>query len=86
MGLCEFSSNQKWNLIYRGSQDGFEVSTFHTKCDNTENSLTIIKSTNDNIFGGYTEQSWSGNISKNDSNAFIFSLANELNRPLKIKS
>jgi hypothetical protein len=35
LSLCEFSSNQKWNLIYRASQDGFEAFSFHTKCDNS---------------------------------------------------
>jgi len=48
--------------------------------------LAVIKSKNDNAFGGYTEQSWSGNgIYKADPNAFIFSLINKLNRQLKMK-
>lgn len=41
------------------------------------NTLTVIKSENNNIFGGYTEQDWTGNSEfKNDPNAFIFSLVN----------
>jgi len=88
--LCEFPVDQKWNLIYRASQDGFEAAKFHSKCDNKPNTLVIIKSTNDNVFGGYTEQTWnhSGdyiNIYKADPNAFIFSLINKLNRQLKMK-
>jgi len=103
--LCEFPLNQKWNLIYRASRDGFKASQFHAKCDNKPNTLIIIKSTNDNVFGRYTEQSWTPfdydlvlkqlftNRSRaqglfnrsSDPNAFIFSLINYLNRPLKIK-
>jgi hypothetical protein len=83
--LCEFSLNQKWNLIYRASRDGFKASQFHAKCDNKHNTLVIIKSTNGNIFGGYTEQSWAHGSLKFDRIAFIFSLINQLNRPLKIK-
>jgi hypothetical protein len=51
----------------------------------------IIKSSNGNVFGGYTEQSWSNTgpvsefIDKSDPNAFIFSLINKENRPLKKK-
>ena len=33
----------------------------------------------------YTEQSWSGQYCNNDENAFIFSLINKLNKPLKMK-
>jgi hypothetical protein len=85
MYLCEFPIDQKWNLIYRATQDGFKASQFHSKCDDKSNTLVIIKSENDNIFGGYTEQSWSGRYHKNDQNAFIFSLINKLNKPLKMK-
>ena len=85
ISLCEFPVDQKWTLIYRASQDGFEASQFHDKCDDKQNTLIIIKSTNGNIFGGYTEQSWSGNDFKVDLNAFLFSLINKDNKPLKMK-
>ena len=77
MTLCEFPIDQKWVLIYRGSQDGFEAGSFHIKCDYKPNTLIIVKSTNGNVFGGYTEQSWEhiGNY-KADPSAFIFSLIN----------
>jgi hypothetical protein len=87
--LCEFPINQKWNLIYRASRDGFEASSFHAKCDSKPNTLIIIKSTNGNVFGGYTEQTWNkiGNNGnhKADPNSFLFSLINKLNKPIKIK-
>jgi len=84
--LCEFPENQKINLIYKATKDGFKASSFHSKCDYKPNTLIIIKTTNGNIFGGYTEQDWSGFQFKNDQNAFIFSFINkEENKKLKMK-
>jgi hypothetical protein len=84
--LCEFPVDQKWNLIYRASQDGFEAVNFHKKCDNKPNTLTFIKTTNDYVFGGYTEQTWNSiGGYKADPNSFIFSLINKDNKPIKIK-
>jgi len=86
MDLCSLS--KEWELIYRASRDGFEANDFHLKCDKKPNTLVIIKSTNGNIFGGYTEQDWTsvaGHIYKNDPKAFIFSLVNKENKPLVMK-
>jgi hypothetical protein len=83
--LCEFPENQKLNLIYKATKDGFKASSFHSKCDYKPNTLIIIKTTNGNIFGGYTEQDWSGFQFKNDQNAFIFSFINKENKKLKMK-
>jgi len=86
INLNEFPLFQTWTLIYRASQDGFEASSFHAKCDNKPNTLIIIKAINGNVFGGYTEQSWSGqSCFKVDSNAFLFSLVNNLKKPIKLK-
>ncbi len=85
ISLCEFPVDQKWTLIYGASQDGFEASSFHTKCDEKPNTLIIIKSKNGNVFGGYTEQSWSGKGYKSDPNAFLFSLINKDSKPIKMK-
>jgi hypothetical protein len=75
MDLCSLS--KEWELIYRASRDGFEGYDFHLKCDKKPNTLVIIKSTNRNIFGGYTEQDWTHTGGyKNDHKAFIFSLVN----------
>ena len=92
MSLCQFiPAEQKWNLIYRASRDGFEASSFHSKCDNKPNTLVIIKSENGNVFGGYTEQSWfsigseNKSLNKSDPNSFIFSFINKDNKSIKIK-
>jgi hypothetical protein len=31
--VCEFSPNDKWSLLYRGTRDGFDSSDFHSKSD-----------------------------------------------------
>ncbi len=88
--LCEFSPNDKWSLLYRGTRDGFDGSDFHSRCNGHSNTLTILKAKGSyNIFGGFTAVSWesgrSPGIYKSDPNAFIFSLTNKDNRPVKIK-
>lgn len=84
MSLCDFE-DQKWRLIYRASKDGFRAKDFHEKCDDTFNTLTIIKTTNLSVFGGYTRASWSKEEGfKEDEDSFIFSLTNNHNKPLLI--
>jgi hypothetical protein len=63
-------------LIYRASRDGFSASSFHSKCDNYSNTVTIIKTLSNSVFGGFTSAKWTYNYGyyTSDSNAFIFSL------------
>jgi len=78
-------SNKTWNLLYQASRDGFSSSMFHSKCDGVLGTLTVVKSTNNNIFGGYTEADWSGYYQyQNDANAFLFSLVNSYNTSVKM--
>ena len=85
--LCEFNLKDKWKLIYRASQHGFNSNDFHSRCDAYSSTLTILKTKqNGNIFGGYTSQSWcpSTSLFKYDPHAFIFSLVNKDKLPCKI--
>ncbi len=86
INLCEFNKEQRWKLLYRASEDGFGAGQFHAKCDGNLNNLVVIKSHNENIFGGYTNQAWnqSGTCGQ-DAGAFIFSLVNKENNPFKAK-
>jgi hypothetical protein len=62
-------------LLYRATIDGFNASSFHSKCDNKSRTISIIKTTSNYVFGGYTNATWDGDgVSKTDSTAFIFSL------------
>jgi hypothetical protein len=83
--LCEFSPSHKWTLLYRASSHGFSSQNFHSHCDNKANTLTVIKTTNGNIFGGFTQQTWEGSGYKIDNNAFLFGLVNQENNPIKMK-
>ena len=83
--LCDFSPKDKWRLLYRGSTHGFGSQDFHKRCDGEAHTLTIIKS-KAWIFGGYTSASWDENDQyKADRDAFLFSLVNKENKPVKMK-
>ena len=63
--------------IYQASKDGGEPSIFHSKCDKVSNTLVLIKSRNNNRFGGFTSNYWESTNKeefKDDKNAFVFSL------------
>ena len=63
------------NLLYRASRDGFTTKVFHDNCDYRENTVTIIKSNFNHVFGGFTSAKWDLNrLFIKDSNAFLFSL------------
>jgi hypothetical protein len=63
------------NLLYRATRDGFTASAFHSKCVGKENTVTIIKTDSNYVFGGFTHEKWIiGDGWINDSKAFIFSL------------
>jgi hypothetical protein len=75
-------------LLIRGTRDGFGSNVFHSKYDGHSNTLTILKAKRSEfIFGCFTTVEWeSSNKLKLDPNAFIFSLTNEDNMPLKMKA
>jgi hypothetical protein len=80
-------SDGDWRLIYRASRDGYLASDFHSKCDDKPNTLIIIRSCSNCLFGGYTEKSWSNDVNdsdilKPDPKSFIFSLLNTDRRKL----
>ena len=62
--------------LYQASIDGDGAMNFHSKCDNIPNTLVVIESAGNRRFGGFTTQFWesSSGKSKDDKNAFLFSL------------
>jgi len=82
--LSEFCGNtqQKTELLYKASRDGFDANAFHNRCDNKGPTITIVQSTNNYLFGGYTSVAWTSSGSYAiDSNAFLFTLTNPHNIP-----
>jgi len=78
--------NKLFSLLWRGSRDGFGARTFHSRCNTKANTVTVIKNKNGFIFGGFTSIPWSSKGGyKEDSKAFLFSLTNPSNTPLKLK-
>ena len=85
MKLCEFSEQQEWRLVYRATDHGFGFEDFHGRCSGQKKCLTIIKAEGGNIFGGYTGNAWNKEAKyMPDDNAFLSSLINKENTPLKM--
>jgi hypothetical protein len=77
-----FTIRYVWILLYRGTRDGFSASTFHSRCNRSGSTISVVKSSSGYIFGGYNPNSWesSGNFQK-ASGSFLFSLTNPWNIP-----
>jgi len=82
--LTMFDKSPKVRLLYRASRDGFDPNVFHTKCDDYKATLTIVKSTSGNIFGGFSDQSWKPtNNYKKSNNCWLFSIDHKELYPVK---
>jgi len=67
----------KYKLLYRGTRDGMNASSFHQKCNSIPNTISIIQTTKGYKFGGYAEQTWENNnnpIWIKDDKSFVFSI------------
>jgi len=89
--LLEWSGYKKMKLLFRGTRDGMNAQSFHNKCDNNGETITLIQNDKGNIFGGYASIPWTEGpysasyYSARDS--FIFTLTNIYNtKPTKFKN
>lgn len=74
--LYDLFENPCFDLLYRGTKDGFDARNFHRCCDLKGPTLTLIKTTAGRIFGGFANESWESTINETyvaDPHAFIFS-------------
>jgi hypothetical protein len=80
--LNKFYGNdiQKWNLVYKGTKDGFTIDDFHRCSDSQGPTMTIIQTLDNYLFGGYTSVSWNFHqgvkSGVTDRTAFLFTLTN----------
>jgi hypothetical protein len=75
VSLVEITKSSKGILLYRATRDGFNGEAFHSKCDGKRNTITIIKSHLNYVFGGFASSAWNSSCTRiNDPNAFLFSL------------
>jgi hypothetical protein len=71
--------HSRFELLYRGTRDGFGSTDFHRTCDGHSDTVTFIRTTKDFVFGGYTPVPWdSTNKYKTDSShrSFVFTILN----------
>lgn len=74
----------KFKLLYRGTKDGMDANTFHKKCDEFAPTLTIVKSTQGKIFGGFSDQKWTvTNNYKQSDKTWLFSIDEKEKFPVK---
>ena len=72
--ITGYNKKIKYKLLYRASVDGDKAKTFHEKCDGIRGTLSLVKTTKNMKFGGYTEAIWNSNGYQKDEKAFCFSL------------
>jgi len=77
--LLSWLDNRELELLYRATENGFEATSFHSKCNNQGASLVIVKSTDENIFGGYTSVGWKGGTNNYipDTKSWLFTMVNQ---------
>jgi len=69
---------KSFQLLYKGSKDGFQSNQFHSKCDKKGPTLTVIQSTKGNIFVGYNPKNWETNSQYTyDTGTWLFNLVNQ---------
>lgn len=72
-----YKKSMEYSLLWRASRDGFDWEDFYGKCDGISNTLCIIQSKEDNVFGGFTSVKWSRESSyeyQDDPKACIYSI------------
>ncbi len=75
------------SLVFRATRDGFESKDFHRKCDNISNTLSLIKTSNGDLFGGFTQMKWTSNCEYiEDQKAIIFNLEKDKKEHFKLSS
>jgi hypothetical protein len=71
----------RFRLLWRGSRDGFGANDFHDRCDGHAKTVTLIKSKNHCIFGGYTPVAWIQScrgdyVADSSLTSFLFTIRN----------
>ena len=77
--LSEWCKTSDFELLYRGTRDGFGSSDFHGTCDNRGKTIVLVKNTSGHIFGGFASIPWESPSSgggKQAPGSFIFTLTN----------
>ena len=66
-----------WILLYKATRDGFRAQDLHRLSNGQTQTMSIIKTEQDHLFGGYASVAWSSAETYiSDPQAFIFTLTN----------
>ncbi|XP_060064215.1 interferon-induced protein 44-like [Ylistrum balloti] len=79
------TKRHKFILLYKISRDGCNANTFHNYCNNKGPTVTVLYNTDKSVYGGYTAENWTSNITYvDDAHAFLFKLEyNGKENPMK---
>ena len=85
--MASWLPGKRFELLFRMSFDGDTVEAFHSKCDGKGPTVTLIRSKNDCVFGGYAGSSWESPLSMfgkwvDDRSCFLFSVVNPFGDPI----
>ena len=73
--LASVGQTSEPKLLYRASRDGQAASDFHRMCDGKVANVMFVKSSDDYIFGGFTDIAWGqSGAGKSSAESFLFSL------------
>ena len=70
--------NGCWKLLFRATRDGFKRDDFFSKCNEKNNTICVIKTKQNNVFGGFTSITWDkakcvkGSQQEDDPSAFVY--------------
>lgn len=74
---CLSKEKIKTKLIYSARIDGDTIDAFNKNCDGKNNTLSIIKTNNEKIIGGFFKKPFSVKDNYYDPDCFLFSLNNK---------
>ncbi len=84
--FAEWLPGHHAHLLYRSTRDGANAAAFHEACDGRGPTVTLIRSDNGYVFGGYAGISWESIIWhsswKVDLSAFLFTVTNPRGYPI----
>ena len=71
----------RFELLYRGSRDGMAAADFHRLCDGKNDTISVIKDSKGDVFGGFADKAWSMQSQwVKSEKSFLFSLKSSLGK------
>jgi hypothetical protein len=77
--LGDSYNTDTFNTLWRGSDNGFAASTFHSLANNVVGTITLVRDINGNLFGGYNSGFWSSSPTgfKPNYEGFLFNFTTD---------